>query len=863
MAGPNRGAPLLPYGDQWRSWGVDPEWSHQRHIHSSGRFARWHYLDRTAEGEPEMTVVCVHGNPTWGVLWQPLLAGLPASWRVIAVDQLSMGFSERVESRRYDQRVEDLEAFINDLDITGPLAVVGHDWGGAITMGWAVRNPDAAAALVLVNTGIAVPEGRSAPSLIRLAAQRGVHDAATRRTKLFVRGTTTLSHGRIDRSMREALAAPYRRREHRVAVAEFVADVPFDESHPSSVNIASVAEAVSSLTTPTLLMWGAKDPVFDDSFAADLAARIPHADTHRVADAGHLLPVERPELFVESVTAFVTDAVTRKPAPGPSRSDRSSMSNRLIWANLSERAATDGDELAFFDGVAQSGVSFAELDRKVTAVAANLIAQGVRVGDRVAILVPPSVDMVAALYGCWKAGGVAVVADRGLGVRGLVGALRSAGPRWAVCTQRTAKAARLSRLVPGDRCLDVEDLASATSEVIDGFSSPVSMNHEAAVLFTSGATGPAKGVRYTHRQIAAQRDALMSLYAIAPDDRIVAAFAPFALYGPAFGVTSAIPDVDVTTPGDLTTEALSEVCQKVEATVVFAAPAALRNVVGTYRGETEGFAQVRLVLSAGAPVSSALLGEVAKLFPHAALRTPYGMTEHLPVADIDLNEIRRAEADCSRMGTPPGVCVGKPADKCDVRVVPYSDGSVRPDTVLAAGQTGEIIVRSPWMSSGYDRRWAVNHHARPVGRYRRVWHRTGDVGHFDDEGRLWVEGRSAHLVHTEKGPITPVPVERAVERLGFGGAAAVAVGPRGSQRLVVVIEDTHRPEGLTRDGITTAVRSAVSSAVGTAPVAVLAIKKLPVDIRHNSKIDRTALGRWAEVLLAGGSKRAARRALRG
>ena len=180
---------------------------------------------------------------------------------------------------------------------------------------------------------------------------------------------------------------------------------------------------------------------------------------------------------------------------------------------------------------------------------------------------------------------------------------------------------------------------------------------EAAVIFTSGATGPAKGVLYRHRQVRAQLRLIRDAYGITGADRIVAAFAPFALYGPALGVPSAVPATDVTRPGALTAAALADAAAAVDATVVFASPAALTNVLATadrLTGEQRAaLARVRLLMSAGAPVPAALLRRLTAVLPKAAMHTPYGMTEGLPLTDISLPEIEAA-------GDGDGVCVGRP-----------------------------------------------------------------------------------------------------------------------------------------------------------------------------------------------------------
>ncbi len=175
-----------------------------------------------------------------------------------------------------------------------------------------------------------------------------------------------------------------------------------------------------------------------------------------------------------------------------------------------------------------------------------------------------------------------------------------------------------------------------------------------------------------------------------------------------------------------------------------------------------------------------------------------------------------------------------------------------PDPV-DVGATGEILVRAPWVSEGYLGRWETERLARPGD----GWHRSGDVGHVDRDGRLWVEGRSVHVIDAASGAITPVPVERAVERrldprglVTAGRVAAVGVGPSGCQQLVVVVERRNERPGLAGHELATAIRNVVRDVVDEPVAAVLVSPEVPVDIRHNAKIDRAAVAHWADDLLS-------------
>jgi acyl-coenzyme A synthetase/AMP-(fatty) acid ligase/pimeloyl-ACP methyl ester carboxylesterase len=831
--------PPLPTAEQWRRWGVDPAWSRTLEVPShDGGTHRWHVLDHgPAVASPDApTIVCVHGNPTWSYLWHRVVARLGHRYRVVAVDQLGMGWSERCGHRPYATRVRDLADVLTALGVDGPVVAVGQDWGGAVAMGWAVEHQQQLAGMVLCNTGIAVPAGRKAPWLIRLAASGPITDLVGRRTRVFVDGTIGLSWRRLDPAMREALRAPYRSSRVRPSIAEFVADVPFTTDHPSSAAIAAVAERLREVQAPVLLAWGAADPVFDDSFAHDLAERLPHAVHHRWPGVGHLSPLEADvagtiDSWLHDVLAHSTDAID---AGVPA----ASAAHRHTWAALVARR--HDHTVAVVDGSTGRQVSFAELHDRVMSVAAGLGERGVRPGDRVAMLVPPGIDLVTAVYAVWRAGAVTVIADRGLGLRGLGRAVRGAHVQWVLGEPRGIAAARVLRWAPRAGTIAVADLADMVTAAGAPPAEP-SPDDEAAVLYTSGATGPAKGVRYRHRQLAAQRNALAHAYAIGSDDRLVAAFAPFALYGPALGIASTIPDVDVTAPGTLTAEALAAAVAAIDATIVFASPAALANVLRTGTSGDPRLARVRLVLSAGAPVPAATLRAMAERCPAAELHTPYGMTECLPVADTSLVDIDAA-------GNGVGVFVGPPVAGAEVMVAPLGFDAGTPVAPVDAGTTGELLVRAPWCSDGYDQLWRTQRDARPIDEAGRVWHRSGDVGHVDTAGRVWVEGRSVHVVHAIGGPITPVPVEVAAERVpGVQRCAAVGVGPAGCQQLVVVVERAGG-DGLTDPDLAALVRTAVDRPVA----AVLQVSALPVDIRHNTKIDRTAVAGWAAAVLAGG-----------
>lgn len=881
----SRDATLPPAG----LTGLDPRFSRLVEVPGaevdSGRTRRWHVLDngpalqhlgRAVAG----TVLAVHGNPTWSYLWRDVVslataqaeAGGPA-WRVVAVDQLEMGFSERSDvARHLSQRVADLGALTEAMGLEGPVVTLGHDWGGVISLGWAVAHPEATVGIALLNTAVHHPDGVPIPRPLRVARARPVLSGATVSTTAFLDTTLALARPALSEEVKAAYRAPYLDAGRRGGIGAFVADIPADSGHPSAPALQEIAESIRHLRIPALLLWGPRDPIFSDRYLDDLIDRLPHAQVHRFEGAGHLLAEDAP--VAPAVLTWLREVVAPPPGPaddGAAPAPRPAPAPfRPFWAGLDDRR--DDPDVAVIDmappgGGAPRHVSWRTLASRVRRLAAGLHGIGVRRGDRVLLLVPPGPTLTAAVYACLRIGAVVVVADAALGVTALGRAVKGAQPSYVIGEARGLAAARALGW-PGTRIGAValsaaEKRALGAAHTVPGLMAagdenlpdPPGPADEAAVLFTSGSTGPAKGVVYTHDQLAAVRDVLAAHFDITTDTGLVTGFAPFALLGPALGTRSVTPDMDVSAPRTLTARAVADAVASSAARMVFLSPAAVLNVAATAEGlgpaDHAALAGVRMFLSTGAPVSEALLTSVARLMPNATAHTPYGMTECLLVTDIDLAGIRAAAtADDA------GVCVGRLIGSNRALISPLDDdGAATGEPTTAPGVLGEIVISAPHLKERYDRLWLTDLASRrgtaslsPPGAR---WHRTGDVGHLDAQGRLWIEGRLQHVLRTARGLVAPVGPEQEIERVpGVRRAAVVGVGPAGTQHAVAVVET--RPDARRAHLAPADLAEAIRASTSLPLVAVFVVPRLPTDIRHNSKIERVRLAAWADHILAGG-----------
>jgi acyl-CoA synthetase (AMP-forming)/AMP-acid ligase II len=513
--------------------------------------------------------------------------------------------------------------------------------------------------------------------------------------------------------------------------------------------------------------------------------------------------------------------------------------------------------------------TYRELNAESDALARGFEQIGIRRGTRTVLMVTPSLEFYALTFALFKVGAVIVLIDPGMGIKNLGVCLGEAQPEAFVGMPKAHLARRLfgwgrdslrTCVTVGRRfgwggwtLRQVRRLGGENSLSVFADTRP---DETAAILFTSGSTGVAKGAVYTHGIFAAQVESLRRLYGIEPGEVDLPTFPLFGLFGPALGMTAIIPEMDATRPAHVDPRKILEAIRFFGVTNLFGSPALIQRV-GRYAEKRcqEPFPTLRRVISAGAPVPWQAIQRFAALLADGVqVHTPYGATEALPVCSIGSEEILGETRHRTAEGG--GICVGRPVEGMTVKIIRISDEPIptwSDNLELPAGEIGEIVVQGPVVTASYWNRLestALAKIADPI--HGRFYHRMGDVGYLDAAGRLWFCGRKSQRVVSANETLFTIPCEGVFNaHSAVYRTALVGVTRNGITEPVLCVEREKEAAAPDDEQLRRELLVLGAPHPHTRPIrTILFHPSFPVDIRHNAKIFREKLAVWAAERLS-------------
>lgn len=504
-------------------------------------------------------------------------------------------------------------------------------------------------------------------------------------------------------------------------------------------------------------------------------------------------------------------------------------------------------------------LTFAELDAEVAAWSERLTRAGVRRGNRTLVMVRQGLPLIASVFALFRTGAVPIVIDPGMGLKTFLACVGHSRPDALLGIPLAQLLSRIFRApfrtlrtrVTASNSLTARLTRSGVQRSTVNFqpahSAPTDL---AAILFTSGSTGAPKGVCYEHGMFEAQVRLIRNTYSIQPGEIDLPLLPIFALFNPALGMTTIVPELDPRRPAALDPARIVQAINQEQVTNSFGSPTLWRKIAAHCRTQNLTLPSLRRVLCAGAAVPADLWSDSRAILPNGRLHSPYGATESLPISTISSDEI------ASVAPTGLGACVGRPIPGLDLKVIGISDEPI-PDLAsaheLSPGEIGEIIVAGPVVTKTYDQNPIATalaklktRNSKPGTDAEAVYHRLGDCGYLDAAGRLWFCGRKAERVETLVGTLHTEPSEQVFRQHPRAARCAlIGLGERGRQRPAIVVEtkvsNTADARALTRE-----LRALALQHEHTATIKLFYFReRFPVDVRHNAKIHRLTLAKWA------------------
>lgn len=520
--------------------------------------------------------------------------------------------------------------------------------------------------------------------------------------------------------------------------------------------------------------------------------------------------------------------------------------------------AAPGNPLPKSGPIPYHEISFKKLASETDCISRGLLATGFKPGDRVVLMVPPGLEFFTLSFAFLQSGIIPVLIDPGIGIKklkkcigevepvGFIGITKAHVARvllgWGKSTIKKKVTIGQRLFWGGGNFKKIKETGHTDAPARIFEAKPDDL---AAILFTSGSTGVPKGVMYTHSNFHHQVKMIRQTFGMSPGEIDLPTFPPFAFFNPAAGLSTVIPDMDPTRPAHVDPERIIRALEQFKVTNMFGSPALIDRVGRYVEANNIKIPTLKRVISAGAPVPAKSLRRFSPMLnPGTQIFTPYGATEAMPVACIGSHHILKNEVQ-QRTESGGGICIGKPVENLEVRVIRISDEPIEvwsDELEVGVGEVGEIVVKGRNVTRAYFNRDADTKLAK-IMEDKNFWHRMGDLGYKDSEGNLWFCGRKSHRVKLADKELYSVQCESIfnkhpqVHRTALVGVGNTAV------LCVEIDKDIAKPnkEQIKKELLEWAAGNELTKDIWT----ILFHPSFPVDIRHNAKIFREKLAIWA------------------
>ena len=530
-----------------------------------------------------------------------------------------------------------------------------------------------------------------------------------------------------------------------------------------------------------------------------------------------------------------------------------------IAARLAQWADQKPESVALIEMRSGRQRTFKELEQESSRLASGLIQFGMKSGERVLLMVPYGIDFVTLTFAMFKAGLIPVLIDPGLGKKNVLKCIKQVQPHGMIAIPL---AHAIKKIFPGTFKSIQHNVTVGTrwfwggaslNKLLDSGKTDFKMasmekEHPAAILFTSGSTGPAKGVLFSHGIFNHQVKILQEQFDIQPDETDLPTFPLFGLFSSGLGMTSIIPDMDSTKPAHVDPKNIIVPIQNFKISSSFGSPALWDTVSQYCLDQNIQLPTLKRIIMAGGPVSGDLLARFETIIDKSCkIYTPYGATEVLPVSLIDRREILDETWSLSNQGK--GTCVGHPIPGVEIKIIEISDQPIlkwQDVTESGTNIVGEIAVKAEWATRTYFNRQDLTQLAK-IEDGNSFWHRMGDLGRLDEKNRLWFYGRKNQRVVTEFETLYTIPCEAIFNQHPDVKRSAL-VGTGYKTKPVIIIEPVERIKSqearqkFTAELLERGAKSSLTQSI----TKVLFHEEFPVDVRHNAKIFREKLSLWAE-----------------